>query len=246
MALNPLIFRIADSNVLIGVKPTDRGPELMYADVGDTVCAVAYTDPEEIRRELPEGYRLFQITVPELLKRLHPACGLVIGPRAASPLLVMPYEREAVIAAGLPFPAGAPIRLKQGGDRQPTLVRAALPRVESAAGVLRVFLTRYQVADAREKVLVVYEHDAAAESADGAAADAFMEAAAEIGLADPMQIVALDDVPEPFHGMLLADVPPVYVRPAMAGRLDEAEVPRGRQPLGDGDEPDFTRCAKRG
>jgi hypothetical protein len=212
MALNPLIFRIADSIVLIGVKPTDRGPELMYTEAGDTVCAVAYTDPAEIRRDLPDGYRLFQITVPELLQRVHPACGLLIGPHAVPPLLVMPYEREAVLAASLPFPPGAPIRLKKRGDRQPALLAAALPRIAAMPAVRRVYLTRYQVADAREKVLVVYDHEVAAEGADGDAADAFIAAAAEIDLADPMQIVALADVPEPFHGMLLANVPPAYVR----------------------------------
>lgn len=218
LALNPLVFRIADSTVLIGVKPTGRGPELMYADVGDTVCAVAYTDPEEIRRDLPDGYRLFQITVPELLRRLHPACGLLIGPRAASPLMVMPYERDAVMAASLPFPAGAPIRIKKHGVPQRALMKAAQRRIDAAEGVLRVYLTRYQVADAREKLLVVYENDQGVEGADTVAADAFIDAAAEIGLADPMQVVALDDVPEPFHGMLLEDVPPAYVR---AG-LDDA------------------------
>lgn len=210
LALNPLVFRIADSTVLIGVKPTDRGPELMYTDVGDTVCAVAYTDPAEIRRDLPDGHRLFQITVPDLLKRLHPACGLLIGPRAASPLMVMPYEREAVLAAALPFPPGAPIRIKKQGVPQPALLKAALPHITTAPGVLRVYLTRYQVADAREKLLVVYEHDPAVPGTDTAAADAFINAAADISLTDPMQVVALGDVPEPFHAMLLADVPPAY------------------------------------
>jgi hypothetical protein len=217
LALNPLVFRIADSSVLIAVKATDRGPELMYTEVGDTLCAVAYTDPEEIRQDLPEGYRLFQITVPELLRRLHPECGLLIGPRAASPLMVMPYERAAVLAASLPFPAGAPIRLKKHGAPHRALMKAVLPRLEDVAGLLRVYLTRYQVADAREKLLVVYENDpeVAGEGADAAAADAFVDAAAEIGLADPMQVVALDDVPEPFRGMLLDDVPPAYVRPGL-------------------------------
>ncbi|WP_069467540.1 hypothetical protein, partial [Actinacidiphila rubida] len=174
LALNPLVFRIADSTVLIGVKATDRGPELMYTDVGDTVCAVAYTDPEEIRRDLPDGYRLFQITVPDLLRRLHPGCGLLIGPRAASPLMVMPYEREAVLAASVPFPAGAPIRIKKHGVPHRALMAAALPRIEAEPGVLRVYLTRYQVADARMKLLVVYENDPAAEGADATAADAFV------------------------------------------------------------------------
>jgi heme-degrading monooxygenase HmoA len=215
MALNPLVFRIADSTVLIGVKPTERGPELLYADAGDTMCAVAYTDPKEIRRDLPEGYRLFQIAVPDLLRRLHPACGLLIDPRAASPLLVMPYEREAVLAAGLPFPPGAPVRVRKHGAPQPALVAAALARLDPAAGLLRVHLTRYQVADAREKVLVVYEHDSRVEGSDGAAADAFMAAAADVGLSDPMQIVALADVPDIFRRMILDDVPPVWVRPGL-------------------------------
>lgn len=210
LALNPLVFRIADSTVLIGVKPTERGPELMYTDVGDTVCAVAYTDPAEIRRDLPDGHRLFQITVPDLLERLHPACGLLIGPRAASPLMVMPYERQAVLTAALPFPPGAPVRIKKQGVPQPALMKAALPRLTATPGVLRVYLTRYQVADAREKLLVVYEHDPAAPGADVAAADAFIDAAAAVDLTDPMQVVALGDVPEPFHAMLLADVPPAY------------------------------------
>ncbi|MCL2731831.1 MAG: hypothetical protein FWE15_17610 [Actinomycetia bacterium] len=212
LALNPLVFRIADSMVLIGVRATDRGPELMYTEVGDTVCAVAYTDPEEIRSDLPDGYRLFQIGVPDLLRRLHPECGLLIGPRAASPLMVMPYERDAVIAASVPFPVGAPIRIKKHGVPHRALMKAVLPRITAAPGVLRVYLTRYQVADAREKLLVVYENDPAVAGADADAANAFIEAAAEIEMADPMQVVALDDVPEPFHAMVLDDVPPVYVR----------------------------------
>lgn len=212
MALNPLIFRIADSTVLIGVKPTDRGPELMYSDVGDQVCAVAYTDPDEIRRDLPDGYRLFQITVPELLERLHPACGLIIGPRAASPLLVMPWERDAVLAAGQPFPAGAPIRVKKRGVRRPALLAAALPRLAAADGLRAVYLTRYQVADAREKLLVAYDHDPAVPGADATAADAFMAAAAEIGLPDPMRIVALADIPEKLRRSVLEHVRPCYVR----------------------------------
>ncbi|MYS22338.1 SseB protein C-terminal domain-containing protein [Streptomyces sp. DvalAA-14] len=212
MAVNPLIFRIADSNVLIGVQPTDRGPELMYTDTGDQLCAVAYTDPEEIRRDLPGGYRLFQITVPELLQRLAPGCGLVVNPRAASPLVVMPWERDAVIAAGRPFPAGAPVRIKQGGDHQPDLIAAARPRVEALSGVRAVYLTRYQVADAREKILVAYDHDPAAPGADTAAAEAFVAAAAQIGLPDPMQIVALHDIPDELRRIVLADVPPCYVR----------------------------------
>ncbi|MEE4544879.1 hypothetical protein V2S66_23300 [Streptomyces sp. V4-01] len=209
--VTPLVFRIADSTVLIGVRTTERGPEPLFTDVGGEPCAVAYTDPEEISGDLPEGYRLFQIPVPLLLTQLPPGCGLLINPRAASPLLVAAAERDIVLAASVPFPSGAFIAIKSGGDEQPRLLAAALPRIEFTA-VRRVYVTRYRVADAREKVLVVYETDPAP-GADSLAADGFAAAAAETGLADPMQVVALADVPETFRAILLADVPPAYVRP---------------------------------
>lgn len=214
--VSPLIYRLADSVVLIGVRTGDRGPEPLYTDVSGALCAVAYTDPEEIRRDLPEGYRLFQITVPELLAQLPPAAGLIIDPRAASPIHVAAEERDVVIAAGLPFPAGAYIKVKASADPQPRLLAAALPRIEALAAVRRLYVTRYRVADAREKILVLYEVDAVP-GADDAAADAVMAAAADIALADPMQIVALGEVPEDLRAVVLADVEPAYVRPDLRG-----------------------------
>jgi hypothetical protein len=79
-----------------------------------------------------------------------------------------------------------------------------------------VYITRYRVADAREKVLVVYETDPVP-GADDLAADAFIAAAADTRLADPMQVVALDDIPAAFRRMVLNDVPPAYVRPDLVG-----------------------------
>jgi hypothetical protein len=211
MALNPLIFRIADMWVLIGVKDTDKGPELMYADVGDQVCAVAYTDPAEIRRDLPEGYRLNQITVPDLLERLHPAIGLLIGPRAASPLTVMPWERDAVLAAGLAFPPGAPVRIETGGDRPPAkLLGPALPRLKKIAGVRAVYVTRYQVADARERILVAYDHDPDVPGSDRVA-DVFYGVAAQLDLPEPMRVVALADIPAGLRATVENHVRPSYV-----------------------------------
>lgn len=213
--ITPLVFRLADSTVLIGVRDTDRGPEPLCTEVSGEPCAVAYTDPEEIRRDLPDGYRLYQIPVPLLLAELPPGSGLIIDPRAKSPLYVAADEREVVLAASVPFPAGAFIRIKSGADDQPALLAAALPRIE-VTPVRRVYLTRYRVADAREKLLVAYETDPVP-GADDLAADAFMTAAADTGLADPMQIVALDDIPAAFRQMLLDDVPPAYVRPDLVG-----------------------------
>jgi len=116
--LTTLVFRLADSTVLIGVTDSDRGPEPLFTEVSGQPCAVAYTDPEEIRRDLPDGYRLYQIPVPLLLSQLPPGCGLIIDPRAASPLYVAADERELVLAASVPFPAGAFIQIKTGADDQ--------------------------------------------------------------------------------------------------------------------------------
>ncbi|MEU3463151.1 hypothetical protein ABZ721_24815 [Streptomyces sp. NPDC006733] len=209
--VSPLLYRLADSIVLIGVRTGDRGPEPLYTDVSGTLCAVAYTDPDEIRRDLPDGYRLFQITVPELLAQLPPAAGLIVNPRAASPIHVAADERDVVIAAGRPFPAGAFIKVKASADAQPRLLAAVLPRLAALPAVRRLFLTRYRVADAREKILAVYEVDGTP-GADEAAADAVTAAAAEIALADPMQVVALGDVPEELRAVVLADVDPAWVR----------------------------------
>jgi hypothetical protein len=213
MALNPLIFRIADSWVLFGVKESGERPEPMYADVGDQVCAVAYTDAEEMERDLPEGYHLYQITVPELLEGLHPACGLIIGPHSASPLTVMPWERDAVLAAAEPFPAGAPVRIKTGVYRPARLLAAALLWVKRIDGVRAVYVTRYQVADARERVLVAYDHDPDVPGSDRVA-DAFYAAAAKINLTDPLRVVALADMPDGLRRVVEDGVRPCYVRKA--------------------------------
>lgn len=115
------------------------------------------------------------------------------------------------MAAGLPFPAGALIQVKASADSQPRFLAAAWPRLEQITALRRLYLTRYQVEDAREKMLAVYAYDQA-EGVDGAINNALISAAAEISLADPMQIIWLDDVPEDFRATVLADVAPCYVR----------------------------------
>ncbi|MFE0099493.1 enhanced serine sensitivity protein SseB C-terminal domain-containing protein [Streptomyces sp. NPDC059009] len=216
----PLIYRLADSTVLIGVKQTERGPEPLFTAVSGEPCAVAYTEPDEIREVLPDDYHLYQIPVVELLAQLPPVCGLLINPKAASPLYVAAEERDAVIAAGAPFPAGAFIRIKASAENPARLLPAVLARVADVHALRRLYCTRYQVADAREKILMVYDTGGAADGPapdavadqDRAVNDAIMEAAAETSLPDPMQIIALDDLPEEFRRLVLTDVEPCYVR----------------------------------
>jgi SseB protein C-terminal domain len=207
--VSPLVYRIADTTVLIGLRFGDRGPEPLYTEVGGVPAAVAYTDPDEIRRDLPDGYRLFQLQVPELLGQLPPPCGLVINPRADSPLFVAPEERDLVVAAGQPFPPGAYIRVQGRAERPERLLSAALPRLAAVRELRRLYCTRYRVADAREKLLLVYEADA---GGDDAVNDALLSAAAEAELPDPMQVIALEDIPEEFRRVVLSEVEPCYER----------------------------------
>jgi hypothetical protein len=218
---NPtLLYRLADSTVLIGVQQTEAGPQPLLTQVGGEPCAVAYTNPEELRRDLPEGYRMYQLTVPELLAELPPVCGLVVNPRAPSPVYVSADRREAVIEAGRPFPAGATIRVLPGGDEQPRLLAAALGDLKAIPALRRLYCTRYRVADAREKLLVVYDTDAEP-GADVATAEAVISAATETRLVDPLQVIALDDVPDQFREVVLGEVPPAYVRADLSAGLSE-------------------------
>ncbi|NUR02168.1 MAG: hypothetical protein HOY79_38235 [Streptomyces sp.] len=210
--LPPQLYRIADSVILIGVRQTERGPEPLYAEVGGELCGVAYTDPEEIRADLPDDYHLYQIKVTEFLAQLPAVCGLLIDPRCPSPTYVAPYEREVVLAAGLPFPAGATIYMKRKAHKAPRLFAALLPRVQAIAELRRLYCTQYKVADRPQKLLMVYDAELTP-GADKLINDAIIAAAAEIQLPDPMQIIAVDDLPEHFRKLVRHSVEPFYVRP---------------------------------
>lgn len=215
VALPPHVHRIADSMVLIGLKQTDRGPEPLYTEVAGALCAVAYTDPEEIRADLPDDYRLYQVKVTEMLALLPPATGLVIDPRARSPIYIDPSEREAVIEAGLPFPPGATVYMKRKAHQHPALFAALLPGAEAIGALRHLYCTTYKVADRDQKLLMVYDADPEP-GADAQINDAVIAAAAEIRLPDPLQIIAIDDVPEHFRELVRESVGPFYVRRVVA------------------------------
>jgi hypothetical protein len=203
------VWRLADSTVLIGVKQTADGPVPLVTEVSGEPVGVAFTDPAEIRALLPDDYRMFQIPLVEFLGNLPPTYGLVVDPRTDSPVYIPAEERDVVLLAALPFPTGAPIKVKQSADGPPAFLAAAGTRLAAVPEARRVYCTRYQVADAREKLLVAYDCEL---GGDAAVAEAVVAAAAAVELPDPMKVTALDDIPEQFRDMILAGVEPFHVR----------------------------------
>lgn len=201
------VYRLADSRVVIAVTTGENGPMPLFTEVSGDLCAVAYTDPEEARRDAPDGARVFEIQVAELLRRLPPVCGLLVDPRAPSPVFVAPGERALVLDAAVPFPAGAVVRFDQTfAVPEPVLARlrdalAAVPTVR------RAYCTRYQVADVRVKLLVAVDADAATDAVEAA-----FQALREAGYSGPAEVATLASIPETLRRIVLTDIAPCYIR----------------------------------
>jgi SseB protein C-terminal domain len=209
------IYRLADSMVLIGVLATERGPEPLFTDVSGALTAVAFTDSDEMTRTLPEGYHVFQIQVSELLQQLPVPVALVIDPHAPSPIFVSGEQRQAVIEAAWPFPNGAHITYGEPLTEPTDLLDCIATKSEQQPAVHRWWRAWYQVADAREKLLLVYDVDGTGdELAANArpAADAAYECLALVTYDRPGQVISLGDVPRDAQEWLSANVKPFYER----------------------------------
>lgn len=214
--VSPLVYRVVEMWILIAIKHTDRGPEPLFTEVSGQLCAVAFTDPEELRQDLPEGYRMYSIPLKHFLRDLPAVCGLIVDPRAASPIYIAPEERQAVMDACLPFPPGANIVVATRSRPQRKLLDAVLPRVQGVPEVRRLYYTYYVVEGGPKKHLLAY--DVAGEpGADGPAADAIYEEIERINFPGLAQVMSIDDVPEEFRRMILGRVKPCYVRADLRG-----------------------------
>lgn len=209
------IYRLADSMVLFAVRQTDRGPEPLFTEVSGAATAVAYTDQAEIDRVLPDGYAVFAIQLSQFLGQLPPGIGLVVDPNARSPVYVAPDQRQAVLEAAWPFPGGARITYGVPNTEPTDLLDCIATKSEHLRSVRRWWRAWYQVADAREKLLLVYEVDGTGDERAanaGPAADAAYECLALATYDKPGQVISLSDVPEEGREWLTANVDPFYER----------------------------------
>lgn len=207
------IYRLADSDVLIGVATTLAGPTPLFTDVEGEIACVAYTDESEARADLPQTHELFSIEVTELLRQLPSHVGLVIDPRAPAPVYLPADGKQGVLDAGGAFPAGVQIAIGEPAQ-QPTALMAAIAAAgPGLPGLRRVWRTWYQVADAGEKLLVVYDVTGGPDE-HTAAADLVVAAAEATDYPHRLLVLALEDVPASHREYLLDSTPASYERQA--------------------------------
>ena len=205
------LYRLADAEVLIGVAETPQGPQPLFTDVSGESAVVAYTDLEEAQADLPESHRLFSIPVAELLAELAPHAGLVVDPRSAAPVYVAAADKQQVVEAARPFPAGAPTRIGDPAEEPTALLDELRRTAPSVPGLRRLWRTWYQAADARPRLLVVLETSDPA--GQDAAAALVLLAAEQVALVSPLLVMALEDLPAEHRDWLLANTPPFHERP---------------------------------
>lgn len=131
------VYRLADARVLFAVRITDRGPEPLYTRVSDEGVAVAYTDEREAEADLPDGYKLYEIGVSEYIEQLPPGFGLLIDPRAKSPVYIPAKDRDAVVRAAAPFPPGANVRIGHPKTEPTELLRLAIRNLANVPAARR-------------------------------------------------------------------------------------------------------------
>lgn len=206
------IYRLADAMVLFTVTQGERAPQPLTTLVSGQVAVVAYTDEQEADQDCPPGYAVFQVQVSDLLKDLPGDAGLVIDPRAPSPVYIPPQDKEKVIRAALPFPADARIRIGQPKTEPVTVLQAIRRNAPSERAIRRMYRCWYQAADARERLLIAVELEPLPPQASMDALGAVTSALADLDYEHPVVAVALDDIPEDFRRPLQENVEPFYVR----------------------------------
>lgn len=205
------MYRLADSIVHLIVAPTPDGPQPMVRELDGTSYAIGYVQEKGALRDLPDGAEIFRIQVGDLVGQLPEGIGLWLDPEGIAPVLIPAADREAIARAAQPFPPGAQVRLGEAVNAPAEFVAALRRHAQHVPPLRRVFLARYQVADAREKLLAVHETDGGAAD-DVAATGAVLTAAEEANLDLPMQVLPLAEVPAESREWLVASISPRYER----------------------------------
>lgn len=203
-------YRLADAPVLIGVTSTPDGPQPLFTEIDGHSTVVAWTDVAEARADLPDTHQLFSIEVAQLLAGLPPYAGLVIDPRSPSPVHVPAEHKQGLIEAAKPFPAGGEVTIGDPAEEPAELVAALRAAAPGLAPLRQLWRTWYQVADARPRLLVVYDVEP---GADARAADLVVAAATAVDYPHPLLVLAFDDVPVEHREWLGASTPALYRRP---------------------------------
>lgn len=183
--------RLATEQVLIAVRPTDRGPELVYTDVDGELTAVAWTDQGYAEATVPDGYRLFAVQVSELLEQLPAQAGLVIDPQAPSPVAVPAARKADVVVMAAPFPPDVPVALGAPSEEPSTLLERLRPVLADLPAARRAWRLWSQADDAPGRLMIVVDTGRAEPDADEGQAVARRVAEVARGAALPYAVVGV-------------------------------------------------------
>jgi hypothetical protein len=206
------IYRLADAMVLFTVTKGERAPRALTTEVSGQVAVVAYTDEQEADRDCPQGYTVYQAQVSDLLSDLPDGTGLVIDPRATSPVYIPSGDKEKVIRAALLFPTGARIRLGQPKTEPAAVLDAIRHNLPSERSIRRAYRCWYQAADARERLLIAVDLDPIPAPDRMRAVGVVTGSLPGLDYKHPVAAVTLDEIPEDLRRSLLENVYPFYVR----------------------------------
>lgn len=210
------VWQLVDSTVLFPVKlvPEGESPALMDAPEGEAVPA--WVIQSRAGGMLPAGFILRQAPMATLLERLPDGVGIVIEPGSPHGIYIPADQRAALSLLCVPFPHGARVVWGTVPDEARPFADALRARASGLAQLSALWLARFRVEDAHEKLACVYAGD---EDQDAATVRALYEVAERMQPPLPVQVVAITDMPGPTRVWLVDEMPPLYMR-----------APDGREP----------------
>lgn len=206
------VWQLLDAVVLMPVQLTPLGeaPAVMPTQAGP--CVPTWVDLPRAQAMLAPGFVLRQAPMADIVSNPHlrPETGIVVEPGAPNAVFVPGEQRLAMVPLTVPFPEGA----RTAWGDLPDQARPLLEELQASAARITplrtLWLARFRVEDARERVAVVYETAAADAETDQLIVSALHEAVARVAPAYPVQTVAVSDLPEGTREWVQESVPPAY------------------------------------
>jgi len=180
---------------VIALRHDEQGIPLGVLSPEGTPLALAFTDPAAAVARIPAGVSATPLSLPmsSLVAGLPADWGLVLDIDQPYPQVVQPDEKQAVIAAGGPFPEGAEVALRPAPAASEGFADALAERAPHSPGVVRVWLFSHGVDIVPEDLMVVVS------TADRDSAIAFAEIVFELA--------RVHDVPVPVITAWIDELP---------------------------------------
>jgi hypothetical protein len=132
---------------VIALRHDEQGIPLGVLSPEGIPLALAFTDPAAAVARIPAGVAATPLSLPmsRLVAGLPADWGLVLDIDQPYPQVVQPDEKQAVIAAGGPFPERAEVSLRAAPAASHEFAAALAERAPRTPGVVRVWLFSHAV-----------------------------------------------------------------------------------------------------